>query len=117
MNHEDIEAVALRVLELSLELQLKAVRQMSGRTGKEPEPAPRRGRRRQSLVDLSLVLLTEAARPMHVNEVVDQLARRFGRATDRDALSSALAKKARAGQLVRQTAKATFEAIPPEARP
>jgi hypothetical protein len=54
---------------------------------------------------------------MHVNEVVDQLARRFGRATDRDALSSALAKKARAGQLVRQTGKATFEAILAEARP
>ena len=116
MNQEDIEAVALRVLELSLELQLKAVRQMAGGSGRKPEP-PRRGRRRQSLVDLSLVLLTEAARPMHVNEVVDQLARRFGRATDRDALSSALAKKARAGQLVRQTGKATFEAILPEARP
>ena len=51
---------------------------------------------------------------MHVNELVEELRRRFGRATDRDALSSALAKKARAGQLVRQTGKATFEAIPPE---
>lgn len=117
MNQEDIEAVALRVLELSLELQLKAVRHMAGRIGPEPEQAPRRGRRRQSLVDLSLVVLTEAGRPMHVNEVVDQLARRFGRATDRDALSSALAKKARAGQLVRQTGKATFQALPPEPRP
>lgn len=117
MNQEDIEAVALRVLELSLELQLKAVRQMAGRIDEQPQPAPRRGRRRQSLVDLSLVLLTESGRPLHVNEVVDQLARRFGRATDRDTLSSALAKKARAGQLVRQTGKATFEAIPPEARP
>lgn len=117
MNHEDIEAVALRVLELSLELQLRAVRQMAGTLGQEPEQASRRGRRRQSLVDLSLALLTEAGRPMHVNEVVDQLARRFGRATDRDALSSALAKKARAGQLVRQTDKATFEAIAPEAQP
>jgi len=117
MNQEDIEAVALRVLELSLDLQLKAVRQIAGRVGPQPEPAPRRGRRRQSLVDLALIVLTEAGRPMHVNEVVDQLARRFGRATDRDALSSALAKKARAGQLVRQTGKATFEAIPSEARP
>ncbi len=114
MNQEDIEAVALRILELSLELQLKAVRQMAGREGEEAQPSPRRGRRRQSLVDLSLILLTEAGRPLHVQEVVDQLAGRFGRATDRDTLSSALAKKARAGQLVRQTGKATFEAIPPE---
>jgi hypothetical protein len=54
---------------------------------------------------------------MHVNELVSALQRRFGRVTDRDALSSALAKKARAGQLVRQTGKATFEVILPEPRP
>jgi hypothetical protein len=116
MNEEEIEAVVRRVLEVSLELQLKAIRQMTGRPVQEPAEAPRRGRRRQSLVDLSLILLTEAGRPLHVNEMVDQLARRFGRVTDRDALSSALAKKARAGQLIRQTGKATFEAIA-QARP
>jgi hypothetical protein len=117
MDQEDIEAVALRVLELSLELQLRAIRQIAGKTVRETEEVPRRGRRRQSLVDLSLILLTEAGRPLHVNQLVDQLARRFGRATDRDALSSALAKKARAGQLVRQVGKATFEVMPAEARP
>jgi len=117
MDREEIEEVVKRVLELSLELQLKAIRQITGRPLEEPTQSPRRGRRRQSLVDLSLILLTEAGRPLHVNEMVDQLARRFGRVTDRDTLSSALAKKARAGQLVRQTGKATFEAIPPEARP
>jgi len=117
MDREEIEEVVKRVLELSLELQLKAIRQITGRPPGEPAEAPRRGRRRQSLVDLSLVLLTEAGRPLHVNEMVDQLAKRFGRVTDRDALSSALAKKARAGQLVHQTGKATFEAILPQARP
>ena len=117
MNQEEIEVVVIRVMELSLELQLKALRQITGKSLEELPELPRRGRRRQSLVDLSLTLLTESARPMHVTEVVDQLARRFGRATDRDALSSALAKKARAGQLVRQTGKATFEAIFPEPQP
>ncbi len=117
MNQEEIEVVVRRVLELSLELQLKAIRQMTGRPVQEPTEAPRRGRRRQSLVDLSLILLTETGQPMHVNQLVDDLRRRFGRVTDRDALSSALAKKARAGQLLRQTGKATFEVIVPEARP
>jgi hypothetical protein len=109
MNHEEIEAVVKRVLELSLELQLKAIRQMTGRPVQEPAEAPRRGRRRQSLVDLSLVILTETGQPRHVNQLVDELRRRFGRVTDRDALSSALSKKARAGQFVRQTGKATFQ--------
>jgi hypothetical protein len=117
MNQEEIEAVVVRVLELNLELQLKALRQMTGGPVQEPREAPRRGRRRQSLVDLSLILLTETGLPMHVNQLVDELRRRFGRVTDRDALSSALAKKARAGQLVRQTGKAAFEAIVSEARP
>jgi hypothetical protein len=117
MNQEEIEAVVRRVLELSLELQLKALRQMTGKGLEELPELPRRGRRRQSLVDLSLTLLTESDRPMHVNELVDQLRRRFGRVTDRDALSSALAKKARAGQLVRQTGKASFVALAPETRP
>lgn len=114
MDQEEIEAVVTRVLELSLELQLKAIRQMTGRLVQEPAEAPRRRRRRQSLIDLSLVILTEADQPLHVNELVDRLARRFGRVTDRDTLSSALAKKARAGQFVRQTGKATFEVIVPE---
>lgn len=117
MNHEEIEAVVRRVLELSLELQLKAIRQMTGRPVQEPAEAPRRGRRRQSLVDLSLVILTETGQPMHVNQLVDELRRRFGRVTDRDALASALAKKARAGQFVRQTGKATFQVVIPEGRP
>lgn len=117
MDREEIEEVVRRVLELSLELQLKAIRQMTGRPVEEPTETPRRGRRRQSLVDLSVTVLTETGHPMHVNELVSALQRRFGRVTDRDALSSALAKKARAGQLVRQTGKATFEVILPEPRP
>lgn len=116
MNREEIEEVVRRVLELSLELQLKAIRQMTGRPLQEPTEAPRRGRRRQSLVDLSVTLLTETGQPLHINELVDLLRQRFGRVTDRDALSSALAKKARAGQLVRQTGKATFAAMAREPR-
>ena len=49
---------------------------------------------------------------MHVSDLVDALRERFDRITDRDALSSALAKKARRGMLFKQTAPATFAAIP-----
>ncbi len=74
----------------------------------------RQGTRRKSLVDLSIQILTEKGRPLHVNELVQLLQQRFGRLTDRDTLSSALAKKARRGVLLRQSAPATFTLIGPK---
>ena len=57
----------------------------------------RRGRKRKSLVDLSVELLTGEQHPVHVDELVELLMERYGRVTDRDSLSSALAKKAKQG--------------------
>jgi len=108
MKAEEFKDILLQVLEFQLEYQLRAVRQLRGKAEKEELAAPKRGRRRQSLVDLSVQVLTEERKPLHVNDLVQLLQRRFGRLTDRDALSSALAKKARAGIMFRQTAPATF---------
>jgi hypothetical protein len=101
-------AAILETLETFLELQLKAVKTLLGRQ-EHPSQAPaRRGRRRQSLVDLSVQILTDEHRPLHIDELVDLLRDRYGRVTDRDALSSALAKKARQGVLVSRTSPAHF---------
>lgn len=114
MNKEDIKQVFLQVLELQLDCQLRAVRQLQGKPETEPLLPARRGRRRQSLVDLSLQILTDEGKPLHVNDLARLLQQRFGRLADRDTLSSALAKKARSGILLRQTAPATFTLIDPE---
>lgn len=111
MEKEDIKQALLQVLEFQLEYQLRAIRQLQGKSESESIPAPRRGRRRQSLVDLCLKILTEEGKPLHVNELAQLLRQRFGRLTDRDTLSSALAKKARQGILLRQNAPATFTLI------
>jgi len=108
MQTEEFKDVLLQVLELQLEYQLRAIRQLRGKNETEPVLATRRGRRRQSLVDLSLQILTEQRKSLHVDNLVQLLQKRFGRLTDRDALSSALAKKARQGILFRQSAPATF---------
>ena len=71
----------------------------------------RRGRKRKSLVHLSLELLTDKQRPVHVDELVELLMDYYGRVTDRDSLSSALAKKAKQGVLVRRVYPATFELL------
>jgi len=109
MEKEDVKEVILQIIEFQLDSQLRAIRQLQGK----PESAPpiRRGRRRQSLVDLSVKILTEEGKPLHVNELVRLLQVRFGRLTDRDTLSSALAKKARQGILLNQSAPATFNLI------
>jgi hypothetical protein len=111
MKTEEFKEILLEVLEFQLEYQLRAVRQLRGKAGTEAILPPRRGRRRQSLVDLSAQILTEEQKSLHVDELVQLLQKRFGRLTDRDALSSSLAKKARAGVLFRQTGPATFALI------
>ncbi len=73
--------------------------------------ARQRGRKRKSLTDLSVELLADEQRPLHVDELVDLLRERYGRVTDRDSLSSALAKKAKQGVLVRRVSPATFELL------
>jgi hypothetical protein len=111
VKKEDVKEVILQILELQLDSQLRAIRQLRGNPEAEPVLTRRQGRRRQSLVDLSVQILTESRNPLHVNALVDLLQQRYGRLTDRDTLSSALAKKARQGILVRQNAPATFTLI------
>lgn len=111
MKKENFKEILLQVLELQLNYQLRAIRQLQGKPETEPAPAIRRGRRRQSLVDLSVQILTEERKPLHVDDLVRILQQRFGRLTDRDTLSSALAKKARRSILLRQSAPATFTLI------
>lgn len=114
MDKEDVKDVLLQVLELVAEYQLLAIRQLQGKSETEPALPSRPVRRRQSLVDLSVKILTEEQKPLHVNDIVQLLQQRFGRLVDRDTLSSALAKKARHGILLRQTAPATFAVIDSE---
>jgi hypothetical protein len=111
MEKEGFKEFLLQIIELQLEYQLRAIRQLQGKPETEPVISPRKGRRRQSLVDLSINILNKEQKPLHVNDLVRLLQQRFGRISDRDTLSSALAKKARQGILIRQSAPATFSLI------
>lgn len=108
MEEKGLDRTVLRVMETVLELELRAVRQALGEEEVAARRPRRRGARRQSIVDQSVQILTDEQRPLHLNELVALLRERFGRITDRDTVSSALAKKARQGVLLRQTAPATF---------
>ena len=112
MKRDEARQIVLETLQVYSELQTIAIQRLKEKVSTTPETGLRRGRRHQSLVDCSHTILTEQQTPMHVSDLVDALRERFDRITDRDALSSALAKKARRGVLFEQTAPATFAAIP-----
>jgi len=109
MEKDKTEETVLRVMETVLELELKAVRQALGEEDIPSSRRRKRGARSQSIVNQCVEILTDNNAPMHVSELVDRLRERFGRVTDRDTVSSSLAKKARQGVLLRQTAPATFD--------
>ena len=111
MQADKIKQVVIETIETSLELQLRAIRKMKSEDDQEPVPRRRTGKRNQSIVDLSVKILTVSDEPLHVSEICRLLLKHYGRVTDRDSLSSALGKKARQGILVRQAAPATFELI------
>ena len=101
----------LETIETLLELQIRSVRKLLDKEEVTTNVVQRRGRKRKSLVDQSVDLLTDEQRPVHVDELVELLMDRYGRVTDRDSLSSALAKKAKQGLLVRRVSPATFELL------
>lgn len=110
MRADEIHKLVLETLELYAQAQLMAIQELKGRTSPSVGRSRGSGRRSQSLVDMCHTVLTESGASMHVSQLVEALRERFDRITDRDALSSALAKKARQGRLFRQTAPATFAA-------
>jgi hypothetical protein len=101
----------LETMETVLELQLASIRRILGKEETQVSVVRRRGRKRKSLADLSVELLTEKQRPVHVDELVELLMDHYGRVTDRDSLSSALAKKAKQGGIIRRVSPATFELL------
>lgn len=108
MDEEHYRQLILKTLETSLEIQLKSVQRLLGKNELPDQVVRKKGRRRKSLVDLSIQILTEEQRSMHVDELVELLLHRHGRVTDRDSLSSALAKKEKQGILVKRVSAATF---------
>ncbi len=108
MEKPAIRQVILETFEAMLELQLMSVRKLRGREEGGGVPPRRKARKRKYLVDLSVIILTQEQRPVHVDELVELLKERHSRLTDRDSLSSALAKKDHQGILVRRVAPGKF---------
>ena len=108
MKQNEVKELIYDVLEASLELQLRAVRQLRGTESMPPPVRVRRGLRKESLVELSVRILEEAGKPLHVAEISKLLTQKFGRVTDKDSLHSSLGKKASLGLTIKKCGKGVF---------
>jgi hypothetical protein len=104
MNKKDeIEAAVLRVFEVSLEAQLKAVRRLRSGT---PEEKPKK--RGMSQIDLVHDILQRAPGPLHVSEIIDRVQDLHGRRLERESIVSALVKKVNRGDRFVRTDRNVF---------
>ena len=110
MDPKPIRDTILEAVEECLDAQLRAVRSLrraepQGREAAVQAKGPKESR---SQVDMAYDILTEAAQPLHVSEILSRIKTRFGCQIDRESLVSALTKRvARADRFVR-TGKNTF---------
>lgn len=95
----------LEAIETSLDAQLRAVRRL--RSGKPEAPGVRR-RKGRSQVDLAEDILRRAGKELHVNEIIERVARIHQVQIDRESLVSALSKKVDRGDRFERTAPNVF---------
>lgn len=114
MKKEEVKDLILEALESSLELQLRAVRQLRGTEEMPPPVRIRRGLRKESLVDLSVKILRQSGSALHVSEIRKRLMEKYSRITDNDALASSLGKKANQGVILKKSGKGYFQLLEDE---
>ena len=109
MNDGKEQKLILETVKSMLTIQLNSVNQLLGKEKIALLPVRRHHKKRKYIIDYIVEILNSKQRPMHVDEIVDQLEKQFGRITDRDSLASVLAKKAKQEILVRRVGPATFD--------
>ena len=107
--NDDVKNTVLSAFEVSLEAQLRAIRQLRQGQAEEAQPRPKRGR---SQVDMAYDILEKARVPLHVSEIIDRIQTRFGVAVDRESLVSSLSKKVARQDRFLRPEKNTFSLRP-----
>ena len=95
----------LIVLEKSVEGQLRAIRNLR-RAGTRPERQSRKGKYNISIVE---DILKAHGGPLHINEILQKAAERYGKKLSRESMVSALTKKILDEQTFCRVARNTFD--------
>lgn len=118
MDNDTIRLAVLEATEVSLAAQLKAIRSL--RIAKQPSgsqsivPGQSSRVKGRSHIDMTYDILAEAARPLHVSEIISRIAGRFDVRVDRESLVSALSKRVAREDRFKRTDKNTFALIAPK---
>ena len=78
---DDVRDVLLSTFEESLDAQLRAVRRLRRKSASRPKSPSPAG---LSQVDMAFDILSDAASPLHVSDLIERIHRRFGRRLDRE---------------------------------
>lgn len=106
MATNETQEFILRLYESMLRAQLNALRQVRRGLGLQTQEEPPEKRRSQ--MDMVYDVLKDAPGPMHINDIVAEIQKRFGIQADKDSLVSALTKRIRRHDRFMKTAPNTF---------
>ncbi len=109
MATKQISEELLNLFEHLLRAQLNTIRQLRKAAGLA-EPAKAK-EQRMSQMDMVFDILTNTGKPMHIQEILAAIEKRFGKKLDRESLVSALAKRVARKDRFIKTAPNTFALI------
>lgn len=109
MSIRESEEFILNLFESMLRAQLNAVKQARKSLGVTTKKAPEE--QRTSQMDMVHDVLTHAHRPMHVDDIIIEMSKRFGVKSDKDSLVSALLKRIQRQDRFRKAGPNTFALI------
>ena len=99
----------LTLFESLFRAQLNTVKQLRKATGFAEPETPKE--KRMSQMDVVFDILTVAGHPMHIQDILAAIEKRFGKKLDRESLVSALAKRVIRKDRFMKTAPNTFALI------
>jgi|PlaIllAssembly_1097288.scaffolds.fasta_scaffold422738_2 hypothetical protein len=105
----------LEVIENSLEAQLRAVRRLrSSPPGSQLPPisSGKSGKESMSQIDMAYDILS-TGQPLHINDILAAIRKRFKTEVDRESLVSAISKRVVRGDRFRRAGKNTFALLTP----
>lgn len=105
-EQQSIKDSIYEALEISLEVQLRAIRRL--RNSKEK---PSTFKKRMSQIELAYDILVKIGTPLHINEIIRNIETTHKIQVDRESLVSAITKKVSRGDRFSRVGKNTFVAI------
>lgn len=106
MTTKQISEELLSLFDYLLRAQLNTIRQLRKASGLAEPQKPKEPR--MSQMDMVFDILTDAGQPMHVQDIIGAIEKRFGKKLDRESLVSALAKRVIRKDRFIKTAPNTF---------